>query len=70
MWKNTSVCDAAASLIQIGDLVAKDTEVGIATWTLREKPEWILADLILDVCIFSWEGPRTLRTLLPRAYRY
>jgi hypothetical protein len=70
VWKHASAMDVAMSLIQFGDLVAKDTEVGVATWRLQEKPAWVLADNILEVCIFSWEGPRSLRTLLPRAYRY
>ena len=69
VWKNLSIHGVPVSLVQCGDLVSKDAEKGIATWTLRSTPEWVSVRLILDVTIFCWESHTVLRTLLPRAFR-
>ena len=82
VWKHVAVptvgADAGAddgyaclhiSLVQLGTVNEHDAEVGIASWTLQEHPEWVDCNDIVDVCVFSWETSRRIRTLLPRRFR-
>ena len=78
IWKHVAVPaveDAARygclhmSLMQLGTLQWHDADICLASWELDDDPEWVECSDIVDVCIFSWEGSRSIRTLLPRRCR-
>lgn len=69
VWKNVSALGVPITLLQLGCLSERHDLAGFATWTLDDQPTWIPSRDILDVCVFAWDGPRVLRTLLPRSFR-
>ena len=77
VWKHASVLYGPAdddlltlSLVQFGDLLSHDSEVGFAVWRLRDSPEWCdLLDVVDCVVAFTWEDAKTVRTILPCQFK-
>lgn len=58
-----------ASLLQLGDLLSKDSEVGYAVWRLRATPEWCDLLDVVECVAFTWEDATTVRTILPCQFK-
>ena len=77
VWKHASVQFGpddgdvlTVSLMQLGDLVSHDSEVGYAVWRVRDTPEWCdLLDVVDCVAAFTWDDATTVRTILPCQFK-
>lgn len=65
VWKHAHVQERAVSLLQLGDNLTKDLVNGVATWRLRDAPEWVATEDIIEAVAFSWDDAVTVRTLMP-----
>ena len=58
VWKTVAIGERCASLAQLARYTEWNSDAGFAVWELEASPTWILAEDMLDPCIFCWLGPQ------------